>query len=450
MWENIGYYEILGLTSAATTPEIKRAYFATVRKYPPERFPEEFKRVKEAYNTLANPESRLLYDQGDRNPEVQKYLDQAKQAYDQEDYDTALDYLEKALQIAPHNSRARNLTGFCYMDLGLFDKAITIYKNLTCEFPDNDSFFFNLGEAYAGAEAYKKAQDALENSLRLEKDNAATYIKLGYCHFKLGKSLEARRTLEEGLRCCGPNVSLYFNLIQLDLSEDDQELLRRNIARLVKLAKTDAVMQENVAWALMEIAEDLMEAERPELAMPLLTKAKQLNPAQEIKDMVNAATKQKKLLAVLKQLQDDPLIHPWLKEWLDQTIHADQDDNFFDPIFDLHINTRRRLFLRQPANLLSSAQRIREHYPAIFKTQKKFFQDLLNHPDGYCDDETKLLEDFKYLSRYVGQSSESDLFGLTLDDFFIPPMPRVNVVKVGRNDPCPCGSGKKYKKCCMR
>jgi uncharacterized protein YecA (UPF0149 family) len=21
--------------------------------------------------------------------------------------------------------------------------------------------------------------------------------------------------------------------------------------------------------------------------------------------------------------------------------------------------------------------------------------------------------------------------------------------KVGRNDPCPCGSGKKFKKCCM-
>lgn len=22
-------------------------------------------------------------------------------------------------------------------------------------------------------------------------------------------------------------------------------------------------------------------------------------------------------------------------------------------------------------------------------------------------------------------------------------------MKVGRNDPCPCGSGKKYKKCCL-
>jgi preprotein translocase subunit SecA len=25
-----------------------------------------------------------------------------------------------------------------------------------------------------------------------------------------------------------------------------------------------------------------------------------------------------------------------------------------------------------------------------------------------------------------------------------------NKVKVGRNDPCPCGSGKKYKKCCLK
>ena len=25
---------------------------------------------------------------------------------------------------------------------------------------------------------------------------------------------------------------------------------------------------------------------------------------------------------------------------------------------------------------------------------------------------------------------------------------RRDMAKVGRNDPCPCGSGKKYKKCC--
>jgi SWIM/SEC-C metal-binding protein len=29
-----------------------------------------------------------------------------------------------------------------------------------------------------------------------------------------------------------------------------------------------------------------------------------------------------------------------------------------------------------------------------------------------------------------------------------PPVPVAAGPKVGRNDPCPCGSGKKYKKCC--
>jgi SWIM/SEC-C metal-binding protein len=29
-----------------------------------------------------------------------------------------------------------------------------------------------------------------------------------------------------------------------------------------------------------------------------------------------------------------------------------------------------------------------------------------------------------------------------------PPIPVTAAPKIGRNDPCPCGSGKKFKKCC--
>jgi hypothetical protein len=31
---------------------------------------------------------------------------------------------------------------------------------------------------------------------------------------------------------------------------------------------------------------------------------------------------------------------------------------------------------------------------------------------------------------------------------YVPPQPYIRPPKIGRNDPCPCGSGKKYKKCC--
>ena len=30
-----------------------------------------------------------------------------------------------------------------------------------------------------------------------------------------------------------------------------------------------------------------------------------------------------------------------------------------------------------------------------------------------------------------------------------PPKPAVNTINMGRNDPCYCGSGKKYKHCCI-
>jgi SWIM/SEC-C metal-binding protein len=34
-----------------------------------------------------------------------------------------------------------------------------------------------------------------------------------------------------------------------------------------------------------------------------------------------------------------------------------------------------------------------------------------------------------------------------LENALNPPLP-VHIEKIGRNDPCNCGSGKKYKKCC--
>lgn len=45
-------------------------------------------------------------------------------------------------------------------------------------------------------------------------------------------------------------------------------------------------------------------------------------------------------------------------------------------------------------------------------------------------------------------SSKKDVDKLfqAMDPFFSKPEKKV---KIGRNDPCPCGSGKKYKKCCM-
>ena len=52
----------------------------------------------------------------------------------------------------------------------------------------------------------------------------------------------------------------------------------------------------------------------------------------------------------------------------------------------------------------------------------------------------------RYLDRFAHRYRRMKVFGAPL----VAHHRRKSVPKVGRNAPCPCGSGKKYKKCCGR
>ncbi|MDO8690124.1 MAG: DnaJ domain-containing protein [Dehalococcoidia bacterium] len=52
------HYVTLGVAPDATGGEIRRAYLEKVREHPPERDPEGFKRVREAYEHLRSPRKR--------------------------------------------------------------------------------------------------------------------------------------------------------------------------------------------------------------------------------------------------------------------------------------------------------------------------------------------------------------------------------------------------------
>lgn len=56
---------------------------------------------------------------------------------------------------------------------------------------------------------------------------------------------------------------------------------------------------------------------------------------------------------------------------------------------------------------------------------------------------------FRNRGKETPQVSSSDIFGLSDREHGLPAPAEPPRVDVGRNDPCPCGSGKKYKKCCI-
>ena len=108
---------------------------------------------------------------------------------------------------------------------------------------------------------------------------------------------------------------------------------------------------------------------------------------------------------------------------------------------------------------LSSDQRAgydREEAEQSFADTKWLGLEIRKTDKGGDDDETGEVE---FVARYRSgkqQVAHHELSFFTREDGrwvfagckMNPKAPTVSVVKIGRNAPCSCGSGKKYKKCC--
>ncbi len=54
-------YAMLEISEESGDTEIKKAYLTKVRAYPPERFPDEFQKIRQAYELIRTHDDRLSY-----------------------------------------------------------------------------------------------------------------------------------------------------------------------------------------------------------------------------------------------------------------------------------------------------------------------------------------------------------------------------------------------------
>ena len=113
-------------------------------------------------------------------------------------------------------------------------------------------------------------------------------------------------------------------------------------------------------------------------------------------------------------------------------------------------------FLVAPLSEDQRADYDKEEAEQSFADTKWLGLDIRKTSQGGEDDERGEVE---FVARYrtgTQQVSHHELSYFSREDGrwvfsgceMNPKAPTVRVQKVGRNDPCPCGSGKKYKKCC--
>ncbi|MEZ6101370.1 MAG: J domain-containing protein [Pirellulaceae bacterium] len=69
-------HDILGVSAEASDDEIRQAYLARVREFPPDRQPDRFREIHEAYQLLRDPllQAKKLFDVTRRKPDLNEVI----------------------------------------------------------------------------------------------------------------------------------------------------------------------------------------------------------------------------------------------------------------------------------------------------------------------------------------------------------------------------------------
>ncbi len=85
-------YDRLGVDPDATDETVRAAYLEATKRFPPERFPERFTAISEAYQALKDEDSRLTYLLFEKTSGAASPLDAVTAHFDWSDRRTPPDF----------------------------------------------------------------------------------------------------------------------------------------------------------------------------------------------------------------------------------------------------------------------------------------------------------------------------------------------------------------------
>jgi len=433
-------YERLGVEQAADPQQIKRAYYTLVKKYPPERFPEEYKKLRAAYEILSDEKKRAEYDRAALLPEDAAYLlEQAKKLERMGSNAQAAEVYENILRLHPGLGEVRVALARSLERQGKNGKAISLWEKLCEGEPENAEYAYELALSYDQRGWHKKAVVQYRRALELDGGNIGCWVSLVNCQLNNSQDRDAgSATCKQGigaLRELGrESIRLYAYMAVLSAEED--MAAERYLGEIVRLMRAGGNQHDDPQYTVRF----------------LLNSARRMGATGFVKYI-------REMAATLAHVDDD------LREELDEALQAENIESLeergysvlFHDLFATLANgcdceDCRLDLTAMECNILADINgyrpkllRLREEHPDLYAMHAAFFNEALRVRDA----EKMLYRRLKILSKKG--LAPAGLMGDPEDEPSAQPQTvRREGPKVGRNDPCPCGSGKKYKKCCGR
>ena len=471
-------YEQFGVGPEASQQDIKRAYFSLVRQFSPEKEPDKFIKLRQAYETLSSEEKRAAYDASlsrftDKPDEVASLIMEVERLASKQLFADAVRLLEHS----KYSSHLDVQLALCdiYMDMDKTGKATKIIEKLIAKNPDNADYLRMAIDIYMARGWSNKAWvtgDYLERLDPADEDNRHVLVfdETFKAPLLLGEEVESieRNGGKAPLLCAhilknclmsnrlGWYKTSYYNR-QMSLDQLDENKVATwddPLTAAAKLAEHTASIPQKKRGQIRELLEDhiliMLFNEDCYNVLPHIDQtiknigAEELFASQGYCIISLGYTALEAVRAgIPKKLAALPLMNAWSRSDIgDKEYLAGCRNKAI--ILEIDILDDYKAYIPQ-------IMRLKDEFNAFYQHAADFFNMVLQSGAQKIESEF-----FRRIPKMKGMESELSLSWLGDDedeysDGNSDPETRqepVSVDKTGRNDPCPCGSGKKYKKCC--
>jgi tetratricopeptide (TPR) repeat protein len=441
------YYETLGIKKTASNEEIKRAYFAMVRKYQPDRFPEEFKEIRAAYETLTDRKKRAEYDDiGTLPSSVAPIFHEARRLDRFGRYSKAAELYALILKSHPELDKVWEEYAGSLLADDKTGKATEVWEELCRRHPDNPRYARELGKNYIDRGWNKKAIVEARRALALDRSSIDSWSLLISC---VAISVNGNSRWDELTAVSDEALEavkavkvdewkkihlLSYALVTSGIKKSDKA--RGHLKEIIRITREGGREgqqegQQALREILMALPEDGLSTLYPELKEMVALVPEMNNP---IIRMKLEAVRLNSLIESLKAKKFHKIFCDLF--WILNAEFEDVED-------ELEVIAIEHTLLADKDIYAPQIRRLKEEFPELYALHSSFFNEALR-----VRDVDKMMHQrekkYKKLKRRAS---------ILFDDDDEPESEATETVrraqpKVGRNDPCPCGSGRKYKHCC--
>lgn len=447
-------FEILGIEEAADDAAIEKAYQVMVDKYPADRFPEEHADVVAAYKCIMKAENRqscLAYHRMSHSSKQAIVL--AENAVKEGNYDGAVKLLERIIKTEPHSEHLNYLLGQTCMEAGKYAKAEKAFEKLTKKYPKDTNLLMHLANACMDNQNFSKAVKTAEYGYSLDKNNIDFVYCLADGYAPLQKYDRAMAVLQEALQ--NPEfeneaMGIWERTALLSFLLGDHPQCLESMEKLAEL-EMEEEDRIHIGETFLPFVDFYIDKQMyPEVTRAMSAIMKLMPDREDIVEYKRNIDRIVKLEPEFTLLEEDAAIPDALTGITGSTLFPAEASDMTEEQKEAYLMMNRYHILEECNEYLMPLRYMKNKYPGLYELNTEFF-GAVQDPKQRKILKTKLQTQIhRYRDIYEDMLEEWDVLMEDGDgEDEEPQQPYVRTEeRVGRNDPCPCGSGKKFKKCC--